>query len=152
MEFIGTFTLFIICPLLGLYMLVTGIYKYVKTKKIKKFLFGLFILSLPFLYAVMFKNQQKNYEQSVVGDYAFEGDTLTVLSIYGDGYFKLDTLQDLSVPGKGTWKVYQGDLVELVLHMPARENNNSLRFEVDKRGNKATLTYNSWRNMKLIEK
>lgn len=132
-------------------MLVTGIYKYIKTKKIKKLLLGVCVLSLPFLHIAMIGNQQKLYEQSVVGEYAIEGDTLTVLRIYEDGFFEIEKLQDLATSGKGTWSIYQWDIVELSLQMPGWEGKQ-LRFEVDKRGDKATLTYDPWSNIKLMLK
>ena len=152
MESIGIFFIYIICPLVGLGLLIAGYIDYRKSKTKKKLIIGLALVLVPTLQFLLVDIlYQNNYEMMVIGTYKIQGGKDVILTVNPDKTFEINKCNKIGKFGKGTWTIVQSDWLLLVLKLNDQTNDN-LYFKVLNYDN-VVLAYDSYEktHLKLIK-
>ena len=126
MEFVWMVPLYIIIPATGIILLFKGL-NAAKGQGRKRIGFGLLLLSLPFLHALIVNQLDKQKEKSLIGSYALESTRQTVLKLHPDNTFELAKLDSIKSFGKGKWQYRRWDIDEVNLTFP---DSSKLSFEI----------------------
>ena len=70
MEVIWMIPLYIICPLIGLILLIINLQKFKEKQVI--FYFSIFLISLPIIHFILIENFELSIEKNIVGSYHLE--------------------------------------------------------------------------------
>ncbi len=133
MEFIWIFPLFIIFPLIGIILIVVGIFKTIKRKSKATLFTGITFLAIPFIYLALTSILHLGRENKLVGKYDIGNKNETLL-LKDDGTFELKSAVNFLNSGSGTWEVQEIDSPILILHfygesevwLQINENENSI--------------------------
>ena len=135
MEFIWTFPLFIVFPLIGLTLIIIGILKAIKGKSKTTLFTGITFLAIPFLYLALMSILHLGRENRLAGKYNIGNETETLM-LKDDGTFELKSSINFLNSGNGTWEVQEIDSPILILHFKEKnevwleinENENSIKL------------------------
>lgn len=148
MEALWIFPLYFLCPVVGIVLLISGIFQYSKKKNKSRILVGAILISLPIAHIILLEGIQSNYEKNIVGDYMLEQNNQIVLKVKNDGTFELSNLAGLTHYGVGKWDIYNGDLTTLDLHFHDVQETE-VSFEMFDRCNRLQLTSGYFKNKEL---
>jgi hypothetical protein len=133
MEFIWIFPLFIIFPLIGIILIVVGIFKAINRKSKATLFTGITFLAIPFIYLALTSILHLGRENKLVGKYDIGNKNETLL-LKDDGTFELKSAVNFLNSGSGTWEVQEIDSPILILlfygksevWLEINENENSI--------------------------
>ena len=121
MEFIWTFPLFIVFPLIGLILIIIGIIKTRKGRSKATLFAGISFLALPFIYLALMSILQLGRENRLVGKYDIGNENETLL-LKNDHTFELKSSVNFLNSGSGTWEVQEIDFPILILHFKGKSD------------------------------
>jgi hypothetical protein len=135
MEFIWTFPLFIVFPIIGLLLIGIGIIKARKRKSKTPLFIGISLLALPFIYLAFTSILQLGLENKLAGKYDIGNENET-LTLKNDGTFELKSSINFLNSGSGTWEIQEIDFPILILNfneksdvwLEIKESESSIRL------------------------
>ncbi|WP_367753570.1 hypothetical protein [Flavobacterium sp. WC2430] len=153
MEALWIFPLYFVCPIVGIILLIFGIFQYYKRKDKSRIITGIFFISLPIIHLFLMEVIQNNFEKNVVGHYNILEKNEIVLKIKNDGTFELNNLPGLKQQGKGKWDIFRGDITTLDLHFKNNQEAD-VSFEINDEKKHLKLTSSPFENypFELIKK
>jgi hypothetical protein len=140
MEVIWIIPLYIICPLIGVVLVLKNLLKFKERQK--KFYLGVFLISLPILHLLLIESLQMSLEKNIVGKYQLENKK-DILTLNGDGTFKLLKTKEFGEAGNGRWEIYHIDSEQLNLKL---ENNDWLLLDIENENSEIKLMNNTFEN------
>ncbi len=145
MESLWMFLLYIIVPVLGFYMLISGI-RSAKGSGRKRIIMSFFLFALPFAHSFLVDSGETRIEKSLNGDYEisdyqFDSIGKVVLQLKRDKTFQLLKIDSITKLRIGTWKLYSWDKRDVILTF---EDSTTMDFDLIKSGEKNVLRNNFW--------
>jgi hypothetical protein len=125
---------------LGIFLLISGIFKFKinKVRRINKILIEIgLLLALPFLRMISQHFQQRDYEAVVIDNYVMEDSSAIALKVFQDKTFVLTKGHKCIKKGNGKWKVWIGDLPELILNLDS--DPNPISYQITESNKKTKL-------------
>lgn len=143
MEVIWMIPLYIICPLIGLILLIINLQKFKEKQVI--FYFSIFLISLPIIHFILIENFELSIEKNIVGSYHLENKK-DILIIKKNGTFEMQNTQVFGDAGDGKWEIYHIDTDQIHLTF---KNNEWLLLDIEKKGNNIILRNNPPKNQPI---
>ena len=136
MEAIWIIPLYLICPLIGLILLITCFEKIKENPS--KLYFSIFLISLPIIHLVFIESFQLSIDNNIVGSYQLENNK-DILIIKKNGTFEMQNTKIFGEAGNGKWEIFHIDTDQINLKF---QNNDWLVLDIIKEGNKLELRNN----------
>lgn len=149
MEALWIFPLYIISPLIGTILTVSGIFKIRIGNTNKTLYIGLGFLALPLIHLVLVSIFHLNLENKIVGNYNL-GKEKDILIIYDNETFTLNKSKQYNNVGKGKWKIEEIDSPILILDFDSIKKNE-LWLQIEPNQKKNVLKTMPWGNNLSIE-
>lgn len=144
MEALWIFPLYIISPLIGIILTVSGIIKIRKGNTNKTLYIGLGLLALPLIHLALLSIFQQNLETKIVGNYNV-GKEKDILIVYDNETFTLNKSAQYNNAGKGKWKIQEIDSPILILDFDSIRKSE-LWLEIEPNEKKIILKTMPWGN------
>jgi hypothetical protein len=144
MEAIWIFPLYIICPLIGIILIIKGALKVRNGKSNKTIYIGLGLLAIPFIHLALVSIFQLNLENKIVGNYNL-GKEKNVLIVYENETFTLNKSRQYNNVGKGKWKIEEIDSPILILDFDSIRKSE-LWLEIEPNEKQIILKTMPWGN------
>ncbi|MCW2120003.1 hypothetical protein [Flavobacterium sp. 7A] len=152
MEGLWILPLYVLIPIKGITLIITGFFTYKNTRNHNKILTGVALLLVPIAHLTLIKFIEINLKSKVIGEYKIKGHEKTVLYLFENGTFQLQNSTAFSKNGKGTWDILRWDIDELNLHFKNAQETE-IGFEIMSSGKLRSIDYSFENNeIELIKK
>lgn len=144
MEAIWTIPIYFVFPIIGVILIVIGIFK-IRNGNSKRALFGgLGFLSIPFLHLALLSIFQLGLDNEIQGSYSI-GNEKRILVLNSNGTFVLNRSSQYVNYGNGTWEIEEIDLPILKLNFEEK-GKGELWLEIHNDEDPICLSSMPWEN------
>lgn len=144
MEALWIVPLYLISPLIGIILTLSGIFKFRKGNTNKTLYIGLVFLALPLLQLALVSILHLNLESKIVGNYSL-GKEKDILIVYDNETFTLNKSRQYNTIGKGKWKIEEIDSPILILDFDSNKKSE-LWLEIEVNEKQIVLETMPWGN------
>lgn len=144
MEALWIVPLYLISPLIGIILTLSGIFKIRKGNTNKTLYIGLIFLALPLLHLALVSILHLNLESKIVGNYSL-GKEKDILIVYDNETFTLNKSRQYNTIGKGKWKIEEIDSPILILDFDSNKKSE-LWLEIEVNETQIVLETMPWGN------